>query len=252
MASSTDYKLYKPTLLLTIEENAFAVLIGSVTFLVIYGAVTRSLADLVVVACLGLAAMLCGVIGDEIVFKIQNAKETMIWQAWAGYVLDYLAVAGWVGFVKSNHVWSGCVGLGVMAGCSLLALYWFHRPYRYALLSVCPEDLDRYNRLRYGRRLDKAAAKGKRKRVLSLFSRFIVYKCINNNFDLGTDFSSPADDALRTLDQLRLARLSFRYWFDRDYKVALNSEIQNFGKMLDKLADNMLAKYSASAVKEGN
>jgi hypothetical protein len=85
-----------------------------------------------------------------------------------------------------------------------------------------------------------------------LFSRFIVYKCINNNFDLGTDFSSPADDALRTLDQLRLARLSFRYLFDHDYKVALNSEIQNFGKMLDKLADNMLAKYSASAVKEGN
>ena len=60
MANTTDYKMYKPTLLLTIEENAFAVLIGSVTFLAIYGAVTRSLADLVDVACLGLAAMLCG------------------------------------------------------------------------------------------------------------------------------------------------------------------------------------------------
>ena len=180
------------------------------------------------------------------------ASETLIWQAWVGYVLDYLAVAGWVGFVESDYIWSGCVGLGMMVGCSILALWWFHRPYRYALLSVCPEDLDKYNRLRYGRRLDKAAAKGKRKRVLSLFSRFVVYKCINNNFDLGTDFSSPADDALRTLEQLRLARISFRYLFDKDYKLALNSEIQNFGKMLDKLADNMLAKYAASAIKEGN
>lgn len=252
MADKTSFRVYKPTLLLTIEENFFAVVIGSVTFLAIYGAVTRSIADLVVVACLGLAAMLCGVIADEIVFKLQNAKETLIWQAWVGYVLDYLAVAGWVGFVESDYIWSGCVGLGMMVGCSILALWWFHRPYRYALLSVCPEDLDSYNRQRYGRRLDKAAAKGKRKRVLSLFSRFVVYKCVNNNFDLGTDFSSPADDALRTLDQLRLARLSFRFWFDRDYKVALNSEIQNFGKMLEKLADNLIAKYDIATTKEAN
>jgi len=252
MADKTSFRVYKPTLLLTVEENFFAVVIGSVTFLAIYGAVTRSLADLVVVACLGLAAMLCGVIADEIVFKLQNAKETLIWQAWVGYVLDYLAVAGWVGFVESDYIWSGCVGLVMMAGCSILAIWWFHRPYRYALLSVCPEDLDSYNRLRYGRRLDKAAARGKRKRVLSLFSRFVVYKCINNDFDLGTDFSSPADDALRTLDQLRLARLSFRFWLDRDYKVALNSEIQNFGKMLEKLADNLIAKYAISTTKEAN
>jgi hypothetical protein len=181
---------------------------------------------------------------DEVDVKWDYTRTLVNWQEWVGAALLLLSDTCFFGFIWSGTklaFWLWIAG-AVMSGAG--AFCWFNWPYRMSVMKF--PDKDKYDRMRYEKRLEVARQKGDLSRIKKCFSVILRYRCTNGVYEEGSDFANPFDSKkYRSLRELTVEANGRKGTEEDKILLAMVKEYE------DALSEKFLADYNAKVgVKE--